>query len=222
MPSTRLNDKIYGWLPTTVGRAGARKKAVEIAKDTLLQIKLNRFHPSQGVYAMYSFEDHILDNDTCSFHPGVLNREFQSVIHEEEVKCEVCAIGALFVGAISKYDNCTVEEADFIGNDDFLMIEKLKQYFQPDNLRLIEAVFEGAFCTTPRWLEVKARKYDPAWIEVHDDDCGFFGTDEFYALRDHIRKLHDRYGSATERMQYIMRNIIRNGGIFVLPQRVHY
>lgn len=94
---------------------------VEIAKDVLNHLDTGKLEATTGVY---------LDID----------------ISEEEIRkaqtCDVCAIGALFVASLLKYDELEEDEVIYGGGDRFVMARYLAPFFDSDTLDRIECAFE--------------------------------------------------------------------------------
>jgi len=75
----------------------------------------------------------------------------------------------------------------------------------------MEAVFEGHFEATVPWYQCICDDKD---LNYPEDNTHIYDR-----LNSHIETLHHKY-SDTERLQYILRNVIRNKGVFVLPSRI--
>lgn len=109
---------------------------------------------------------------------------------KSQPQCRVCAKGALLYGAIMKFDGVALK--DLIDSDDYLQIashnssfEWLSQWFDPEQLQLMEAVYEGD-------IEVEYREKYPGASSFLDA----------YEVR------------GKEGLRKIMKNIIENGGTF--------
>ncbi len=168
-------------------RKSKAEKRVEIAKDVLAQLRAEKIVASQGTYCF-------LDADIQG------TEELR-----EEVKgarCEVCALGALFMGDIRKNDKCKgvdvglgLEPDGFVNHyiDERAMRDRLGKLFSVKQTALIECAFEKGIDPTNSLSE---NEYATATA---------FGN---------------RYEDSSERLRVIMRNIIRNDGQFKLPKKL--
>lgn len=181
--------------------ASAGEKRVIIAKDALHQIVAGRFLVKRGNF--FSVK-HIkyrrgiwgtlkLENPHESFQQAFLN--------EPKIKCQGCALGAIFASTTIINNNSTIEETIDQGSSIGEMVyyeEKfsngLNRFFTRRQLKLIEICFEN--------------------------DHGYFKS---YACGDINEKESDkailfiknnRRKTATERLIIILNNIIANKGTF--------
>lgn len=108
---------------------------VLIAKDVLKGLKNNHINPIPGIYlwseALRSWEN-----------PEIIGKQVCELLKSKP--CEVCAIGALFVGQVERFNK--LEFTKDLYSDD-LRAELTKAFSMPQ-LLLIEAAFEG-------WIEGK-------------------------------------------------------------------
>jgi hypothetical protein len=164
---------------------------IEIAKDVIAQIKAKKYNPMQGRWVEQAdgpdYDDWLFENaTTCK----VDVRDYTNNIN----KCNVCALGSLFVSAVNKYNNVygtydsvsTYEVFSSIGTGE--KKSPLLRYFSSSQLQLIEFTFEGgigAFYFHDNTPTVK-RAYD----------------------------FHEQYSNAKDRLIAIMKNIIKNKGTF--------
>ena len=172
--------------------ATQRRKAIEIARDVLLQLRLKRIKASPGTYLQIDISD---EAKTCALDNG--NASFKkSFAQDKNIFCRVCAIGAAYIGYINRFNRVTNDEA--VGASSYWMINTLSAIFSEDQLRLMEAVFEGGFTSDiPDWYW-----YNEALIDTL--------TSNFY----------EKYENNDQRLRAIMINVIRNDGEFRLPHRV--
>jgi hypothetical protein len=105
-------------------------------------------------------------------------------------KCQVCMMGALFLGQAVRDINCTIE-ALLWGQ----CRDKLRSYFSQEQLDLIEVYFEG-------------RVYNWNTTTLHK------GFDEDEKAHQFLQQ----HPNDSKRMKLILRNIVKNNGIFVPEQ----
>lgn len=173
-----------------------RKKAVTIAKDVIEQLRVKRFVASAGTYCDIDY----LSDDHSSFHD---NHEFsdsfqKSFAKDEKIVCNVCAIGAVYIGYINRFNN--VDNDEVMCAEDPQIIETLSGIFSQDQLRLMERIFENDWISDqPKWLT------DMSYDDRND-----------YEVR--CTAYHNRSTSDDSLLRTIMLNVIRNDGEFVLPK----
>jgi hypothetical protein len=178
---------------------------VQIAKDVIAQLDDKRAIASPGAYLKF------IDN---IFMPEDRRTELQDVIKDK--RCEVCAVGALFVSAIDQYDNYNVENCKntygglIIGVYGFSMFSYLKKYFSAIQLSMIESAFEGVSTSTAISNDIKYDEYGEP-------------SSESKALMAKIDMAVDSYEAsifpAEGRMRAIMNNIINNNGMFIPTEK---
>jgi hypothetical protein len=103
---------------------------VLIAKDVLDQIQLKNFIATSGLYL------EIYDNKFQEHLKGLAGDD---LITKPIKKCDVCAIGAVFVAAFNRFDNM---EKQAWGTDASAMLKYLQPWFSKEQLRLMELAFE--------------------------------------------------------------------------------
>ena len=108
-----------------------KEKAVEIAKDVLL--RLDQFKiVDKGIYIH-------LDNPSEIPKTGSIQDKLDNLIPS----CQVCAMGALMIAYIDKYNNCNFEDFRLHLCSNLDIIYALKGFFSERNLKRIEKAFEG-------------------------------------------------------------------------------
>ena len=138
--------------------------AVNVAKDVIAQIKAERLIATQGEYCIpyvdgYDLEDwvsghrnyHLYGEEEIKNYDevrAICNGSFQTLFQEEDVTCEVCAIGAVFVSFVNLYNEVTVDEIVMTSRG---MLAKLSSVFSNTLMRTMERVFEG------EWIEGSAK-----------------------------------------------------------------
>lgn len=182
--------------------ATQRRKAVEVARDVLLQLRLKRIEANSGTYLIVH---------------GALNRNSQESFQKtfaknESVTCTVCAIGACYISYINRFNRVTNTQACAAGVTS--MLGTLTEVFSYDQLRLMEAVFESGFVgDEPQWFHALVNEY-------YDSDCESVGTPAHERITTLIEEFYNRYPDDDKRLRAIMINVIRNNGEFRLPLRM--
>lgn len=163
---------------TTKKKMTKAEMRVRIAKDVLAQVKADRLTPREQSYLIFR---------------GALPVDSHGYISNEDVdvrdtlkgaKCQVCALGALFVAAVDRFNECQLPACRLSVGNRLDLTDYLAKAFSATQMDAIEAAFEG-------------QSY------AHGD------RDRVYNSR-----FVDAYDDSTERLRAIMRNIVRNGGTF--------
>ncbi len=171
------------------------EKRVAIAKDVIAQVKVGRFKAATGNYVQ------------AKTGPVTLGAGMQEALVGKE--CSVCALGAAFVAGVDRFNklNLTVwntgignfnaacgeyerENIDTSGED---TRDYLSRYFGIRQMDAIESAFEGWSSEDDRFNFGRCATGSSAFFRAHP--------------------------VATDRLLAIMRNIIRNGGEFVMPKK---
>jgi hypothetical protein len=171
-----------------------RRKAVEVARDVLLQLRLERLTTTGGYLRV--------QQNSQDFNPPeeVYNGSFKTAFQQDKsIVCGVCAIGAAYIGYINRFNR--VKTCDVLSASDDDMILTMKNVFSEDQLRLMEGFFENGFVQTPSWY--------------YDLDSG-----SAYKVSNLISDFCNRYPERTQRLRAIMLNVIRNDGEFRIPLRM--
>lgn len=84
--------------------------------------------------------------------------------HIKNMQCEVCALGALFVGMVDQYNRCTIQDfsaLETLFDTRRIMQKKLSPYFTKKELDLIEDVYEGTciHSSHPYYFQVLATSF---------------------------------------------------------------
>lgn len=189
-------------------RLNKRERAVAVAKDVLKH--LEAMHVTPGTYFVGEANIEV----SRSTNP----QEFVDVIQK---KCDVCAIGACVISHIRLFDKVRLNEV--IDPFDFsdLPLEDTKNTdvklrMSPSNIR--------------SQLAKHFRKKDIYLIEcAFERDYSFYADkgDEKVSLTTRLKEARaaEKFGrqhrNARKRLAAIMRNIIRNKGHFVVPQKFY-
>jgi hypothetical protein len=163
-------------------------KRVTIARDVLLQLEAKRLVPSFGNYLRIDEDDFIdaLDDD------GV-----REVLAENQ--CHACGIGSLFVAAVDRVNECTVGDMEGELNNSTFMVKYLSEWFERDQLIMIESAFEGHF------------------ISAHSNSNDSFEDvpPDFQKSVKRAISFTRRLNTAAGRLRKIMTNIVENRGTFI-------
>lgn len=174
------------------------KQRIVIAKDVLELLKAEKILATSGTYLefdedvqvkYFGDEDYRYWDDESGAQAPIKGADRVKLhkLIEESPTCEVCGIGACFVAAVRRADKVKVGDLEDSNDDDF-MRKYLKQWFDKDQLGLIECAFE---CGTG-WSSGQAA-YDAMEFGSQFDDDG-------------------------ERLEAIFKNIVENNGKFVPPE----
>jgi hypothetical protein len=112
---------------------GKEKECVAIAKDALKQIEAKRYIAEHGVYlAVEEYEFPFSEVGSGELQPHVKKLK----------KCKVCAVGALFLSAVRKYNAFDAKE---LRGNKWLdsMKNKLREFFTRVEVSEMEEVFES-------------------------------------------------------------------------------
>lgn len=189
--------KVKSLTPSQFNKLGQRIKAVLVAKDVIKQLNANIYQTTSGSYINLTYRvphnsADLLDARACLLKPKDIKLE-----------CTVCARGALFLSGIRFKDKLTLEDIDSADVGGSVLPhderESTKGIFSHRQILLIEAAFEG-FCN----------------FECED------GSDLYIA--DIIKSYYYSFGTnsnnaSENRLIGIMKNIIRNKGVFIIPRQ---
>jgi hypothetical protein len=196
-----------------------RKLAVKIAKDVLAQLRLNRFQASQGRYCTISLgrnEDGYMESVDEYTSPAKRRASFKTAFKEnKEMKCEVCALGALFTSFVNINNVFTVGQV--VQPQFSRMFGALEDAFPLRDLLLMEYVFEEG----ERGI-LEGKVANPGWNEYTETSVRFRNR-KFTFTREELQRAIDyagNYDDSDKRLRAIMINVIRNKGTFKLPLRV--
>lgn len=166
------------------------KARVMAAKDALARLRYRKVesgHYVGGYESIVSLID--LDNkdasDISNDNLYFTEIDARKYVTQLEQKCPSCALGNLFLSHIRLFDKVLLEN-DTYGRDN--ITDSLENYFDANQLNLIECAFEG------------------------DDITGDFNNDdeEYRAALSYYSK----YSDTKKRLRAILINIIKNNGTF--------
>jgi len=184
------------------------EKRVEIAKDVLKQIKANKYNPTSGVWVIDTDGKEVCDLVYAARREDPISAVDlkKNVVCKLRGKCDVCALGSLFVSAIDKFNHTKLNagcHVSFTEHKDSKENPLLK-WFSAKQLLLIESTFENSHGA---WsIDVKEDVLSINEILYWDD-----------VVEPAIYAYCNKYSDATSRLKAIMNNIVRNNGTFVLP-----
>jgi hypothetical protein len=169
-----------------------QQKRVAIAEDTLKHIYTGKLVPTSGTFV----DDGIAysaDNDSV-----------QKLFRSQE-KCEVCALGSLFLSYVDVANRCKVKDFSSSDGDGAYIMRRLSSFFDKRQLALIEAAFEAG-----SGMVGNAEEFELS--ETEFNIASEFGS----RLLDKINFL-DHFDNISEDdaiLVAICVNIIQNKGIF--------
>jgi hypothetical protein len=171
------------------------ERAVRVAQDVIKQVTAGAIIPVDGIY---------ISSERVSMPSPVPVSDWQEVIvqfDKDSGCCNSCAIGAVLLSKIRKFNNCPTDHDDSVydlesitENHDFVM-KQLSEVFDINTLRYMEYVFEGG-------------------------DGGIFSDGARITSDYHDRVIAFRAKRDNDErkiMIAIMQNIIKNNGKFILP-----
>lgn len=165
---------------------------VRIARDVIDQLTTRKIRAKTGVYLSLGRIEDVVDFD---------DKSVQEVL--EKTKCEACALGSLFVASVRIKNGLLASESldettiyvqdgsnsryeDIVTCDNSVMRERLAEYFDDEQVDLIESAFETA--------------------DMGDDD-------NLEQIEDAIA-FGQKHINPTRRMKAIMQNIVDHRGTF--------
>lgn len=170
------------------------ERRIEILKDVLKQLKLNRYNATQGSYVGLPRELYILKSENPE-------ASAQKVLLSTIKPCKVCAKGGIFLSTIRKENKVQICDLGWEENDDtHEATNRVKNLFGKRNLDKIEAAFE-------KWTYVNSSN------EYYKEERGLF-ADQTQVKDEKLSKFVKRYPNKTKRLEAIIRNAIKNNGIF--------
>ena len=113
------------------------EQRVVIAKDLILRLDAKKFIAITGTY----FRVPLTDKEAAD---GSI--EVRDLLKQKT--CRGCQIGGMFLCAVDRHNKLSLDEIEFLNNNDAGMREYLRQFFSDMQLQELEAAFE-------RWDEFK-------------------------------------------------------------------
>jgi hypothetical protein len=190
---------------STTNTLSARNKAfwakskdqqrVAIARDVLSQLKKATIIADKGTYFSVSVNKDIKNTDKLD--------DLLKSFKRDNATCEVCGIGACFVGLVNLGNNAKsksfipnkiIDDCETVQIDDSKMRRLLRKVFPSTQLTLIECAFEKSTV----FLDSNAKKNN---VE--------------YEPREKASSFGEDYDTDEARLIAIMQNIINNKGTFI-------
>ncbi len=129
--------------------ASLAEKRMTIARDVLERLDAKKLIAQTGYYIKFRDEE----GSMCRIETpeGELGRVFPEEIQTGKVTCHACALGSMMMATLDRFNGVTVsgnEESSYpLGKLDDILEDSLgavlTEYFEIDQLHLIEACFEG-------------------------------------------------------------------------------
>lgn len=165
------------------------QRRVEVAKDALLHVQKGFWKPKSETGYVSLAKSLEIDKSACSWYPG-------------QTECTVCARGALFLGALNKFNNWNPKDCidtDCYGRlkhiDDCEFGDVEDRLWSSKQIAEIELIFELS--------NIGAAEYYN-WAE---------NTDLI------INQWEKQYPKDKDRLIAILKNIIRNKGTFLMADK---
>ncbi len=182
------------------------QKRVAIAEDVREQIKKEKYVPTSGVYVeLNEFsvpegqEDSLAEKQLCEIINGLPN-------------CDVCARGAMFVSGLRVFNSLRVKD-----------VKDYESLFYGDNILGSDIIspYENLF------FDKKQTSLMEICFEAVSIDEGNNHPDDFCSTRISKKDIDAalRYGQSfsedNDRLDEIAKNIIRNKGDFIIPEKYY-
>lgn len=172
---------------------------IEIAKDVLKAMETRRF--------IAEYEGYLTHDDTTerelayAVHQAHWDQDSDALLQPFSKReyvapdgCRVCAIGAVFVATVDRHDSLSLAKVyGEQGLNSKKMLGYLEEWFEIEQMRLMEAAYEGGPQGTGEEWDVSLEEEEIEQAEAFYENNGPGGG---------------------ERMTAIMNNIIENNGTF--------
>lgn len=200
-------------------RLSKKQQAIAIAKDVLKQLSKKNLVAVPQHFVTFSRDDfrfHTVEKSEDFI--GILDREPTAVVqYKVKAPCEVCAAGSLLISSLNLYNNLLPEIEDHAKSrakdygrflDGALHIEQLYKYFDRKTVMFVEYSFEIT------------DTIEDGGTMTYVDFCNFRHKTpkeaaRLLAFNTYVRH---RYRDPNDRLRYLMGNIIRNEGKFIIPK----
>jgi hypothetical protein len=174
------------------------EKRVAVAKDVINQ--LNNKVISTDYFGYLN-----LNNYGELFKAGKSNEQVNNIL--PDIKCDVCALGGMFISLIKYTNHCTVNELSEVGQDE--IDKRLKEYFSEGQLCLIETAYEQ-FTDNYNYRDGAVVVYEGVYQDFKLEKLGITEDDLDRAAQFN----YDNYYHKDISLINIMKNIIENNGTF--------
>lgn len=108
------------------------EQRVVIAKDLIKRLDAHKFVARHGTYFSVPLRPQDIKDVTA---------EIRTIL--EGKKCKGCQIGGMFLCAVDRYNKLTLDDVDYLEDNENAMRWYLTQWFSPEQLLEVEAAFEG-------------------------------------------------------------------------------
>jgi hypothetical protein len=195
------------------------EKRIKVAKDVIAQLNAKELSARSGCYINANIPHQAYYNADGTSKGDFGERDFREVLEETGARCDVCALGAMFVTTVKIRNEITTDKGRFSRGED--MHKYLADVFSKDQLRLIESAFEREAYRYQVDVDahgnVIADDDETTPIEGKVDDQSSSLTDDDYDAATQFgwdNPGHNNISSTDERLRAIMNNIIANNGTF--------
>jgi len=155
------------------------EKRVSIAKDVIASLKSKKYIAEAGIYVnLVNGKNE--DEDIAITLSNMMKKD---------VKCEVCAIGSLFLSNLKK------SKTRIGADDDDDMCASLSDVYTEEELRILEYCFEGD--------DISSSFNTDSYRNMRRDACDFYSENSGFGSDDDAR------------LNAIMKNIIKHEGRFI-------
>src|SRR5690606_5042274 len=125
---------------------GLKAQRAEILNDVILQLNFKRYKAVSGDYATLNTKkgdinlcDIYFDGDYTN-HEDLKGLQISEFAKKNVKSCSVCAIGSVFMSAVDIHNKLKFDDVD---DADYSFIKYLSTWFDSNEMRLMEFVFEG-------------------------------------------------------------------------------
>ncbi len=164
------------------------EQRIRLAQDVIQHLHAKKLIATSNLYIAFGGEDN--HEEIVELNNHVELKEYAA---NNEVSCEVCAIGALFISEVMYTNDVSMPSIKYPESDK--LYKRLSNYFKEDQLALIEVAFE----MDSWYAEQRCPGLPQTEIEAAED----FGLE---------------FDGDDDRMTAIMRNMIANNGKFIPPE----
>lgn len=185
-------------------RMSKKNARIAIVKDVLARIKHRRIRTGfyfSGVHnVIYDLRE--LPNDEGKVYVDAEKLNAKNFIDLLEEKCDVCALGSLFMSHIRVFNQISLGQID---SERDTITQSLHEYFDKEQLDLIETAFERSGAGTYNTYYFSDENLSDS--ELNDLDSK--GLLAYKAI-----KFGQKYGDSSKRLRAIMLNVVKNDGVF--------
>jgi len=227
--------------PNEFSRLSKAKRAILIAEDVILQIKLGTYKPGHHYATNFANVSHLNWDEEAEFNDKDAS-EFLKTAKKSEIRCTGCARASLFISAIKFKNQLSIGEVyntnfnykdEYDSDDDPSGTQYLSEEFDRWQQGLIESAFEGIIYGAELIEEDEIEPYHDDWKDSWDTDSEekHYRTAKarnYYAKLVLASKMRDKYLKKWKTLErkgrlskdnyvltQICKNIIKNNGVFV-------